>query len=256
MGAKGATILSLFAIMGVLFLVQVARAESNQSSNHDSIDDRDLLQADATIIAGILILLTVSAIKDEARLSYYSFIVLSPFAISITFLITGAELGTTLSPIFSTLARFLTVLGAIMLIIVIALITRITRIAKYLEIAAQNKKELEKEHQLEKALEKKRDLIRQGIETIPFFAAAAADLPDLKEKYDREYDRWKYFPEWVRQKTVKEFARRWQDIEEKGDKPDKDGFMPGDEFGLSMAIKEAERIMREYASRKDDSASS
>ena len=51
MGAKGATILSVFAIMGVvLFLVQIARAESNQPStdNSTAIDNRDLLQADAT----------------------------------------------------------------------------------------------------------------------------------------------------------------------------------------------------------------
>lgn len=139
MGAKGATILSVFAIMGVvLFLVQIARAESNQPSTDSStaIDNRDLLQADATIMAGILILLTVSAIKDEVRLSWYSFIGLFPFAISAAFLIWGSAF---VEPISGNegvgnwvrgFSRIFAMIGLVMLAFILYVINKLIRYQK------------------------------------------------------------------------------------------------------------------------------
>ena len=134
MGAKGATILSVFAIMEVvLFLVQIARAESNQPT---AIDNRDLLQADATVMADILSLLTVSAIKGEVRLAWYSFIGLFPFAISAAFLIWGSAF---VEPISGNegdgnwvwgISRIFAMIGLVMLAFILYVINKFIRYQK------------------------------------------------------------------------------------------------------------------------------
>ena len=65
--------------------IQQAKAETTGQKGKNettSIGDKDLLQVDATIIAGILILLTISSIKNQPLLTLYSFIGLVPFALS------------------------------------------------------------------------------------------------------------------------------------------------------------------------------
>jgi len=133
MGAGVAKILSIFTIVVVLFSMQVARAASNL--NHP-IHDGNLLAADATIMAGILILLTISSIKDEARLSLYSFVGLFPFAFSAAVLIIrGWE-----SDILAGLSRISAIVGLVILATILAGITN-PRITKYI----QKKKELGKD---------------------------------------------------------------------------------------------------------------
>ena len=126
--------------------MQVARAESNQTATDNPlIDDKDLLQADATIMAGILILLAVSSIKDETRLSLYSFLGLFPFAFSAAVLIIRGwlqpELSNSESSILIVLSRISAIVGLIILATILAIIVKFT---KYLEETEKFRSELSK----------------------------------------------------------------------------------------------------------------
>src|SRR5215831_12754113 len=78
------TLVLTVVVSGISSLMQAKADTPAQNGNEESpyIGDKDLLQADATIIAGILILLTISSIKNQPLLTLYSFIGLVPFALS------------------------------------------------------------------------------------------------------------------------------------------------------------------------------
>lgn len=102
---------------------QIAKAESNQTSTNQSnsttIDNKDLLQADATIMAGILILLTVTSIKGgESLLAQYSLIGFTPFALSAMLLIMAGigNLPTSWIQEVLKLSRILIIIGPVFLI--------------------------------------------------------------------------------------------------------------------------------------------
>jgi hypothetical protein len=116
--------------------VQLAKANHTTMPTNNTqsitIDDRDLLQADATIMAGILILLTISSIKDEANLTLSSLFVLVPFAISAIILLSGGILTTYSNVQFLRfLSRVFAIFGVINLTIILAILFKV---AKYLQI--------------------------------------------------------------------------------------------------------------------------
>src|SRR5215831_2947951 len=113
--------------------IQQAKAQTtgqNQNGKDESsyIGDKDLLQADATIIAGILILLTISSIKNQPLLTLYSFIGLVPFALSEILLIIAGMFSFTMGPHvagwFLITSRLTAIAGLVILMVVLALLIK------------------------------------------------------------------------------------------------------------------------------------
>jgi hypothetical protein len=128
------------AVSGITSLKQ-ARAETpGQKGNDESpyIGDKDLLQADATIIAGILILLTISSIKNQALLSLYSFIGLVPFALSeILLLIAGMfnfTAGSYVAGWFIIISKLAAIAGFVILTVVLTFLIKYNVHVRWREI--------------------------------------------------------------------------------------------------------------------------
>ena len=128
------------AVSGITSLKQ-ARAETpGQKGNDESpyIGDKDLLQADATIIAGILILLTISSIKEQPQLTLYGFIGLVPFALSEMLLIIAGMFGFTMGPYvagwFLIMSRLSAIAGFVILTVVLAVLIKYNVHVRWREI--------------------------------------------------------------------------------------------------------------------------
>ena len=123
--------------------IQQAKAQTtgqNQNGKDESsyIGDKDLLQADATIIAGILILLTISSIKDQPQLTLYGFIGLVPFALSEMLLIIAGMFGFTMGPYvagwFLIMSRLSAIAGFVILTVVLAVLIKYNVHVRWREI--------------------------------------------------------------------------------------------------------------------------
>jgi hypothetical protein len=126
------TVVVVSAVSGISS-IQQAKAEKpgqNQNGKDESsyIGDKELLQADATIIAGILILLTISSIKDQPQLTLYGFIGLVPFALSEMLLIIAGMFGFTMGPYvagwFLITSRLSAIAGFVILTVVLAVLIK------------------------------------------------------------------------------------------------------------------------------------
>ena len=131
------------AVSGISSLPLQAKAETpgqNQNGKDQSsyIGDKDLLQADATIIAGILILLTISSIKDQPQLTLYGFIGLVPFALSEMLLIIAGMFGFTMGPYvagwFLIMSRLSAIAGFVILTVVLAVLIKYNVHVRWREI--------------------------------------------------------------------------------------------------------------------------
>jgi hypothetical protein len=124
------TLVLAVAVSGISSLKQAKAETPGQNGKDESpyIGDKDLLQADATIIAGILILLTISSTKNQAVLSLYSFIGLAPLALSEILLIV-AELfnftvGSYVAVWFMIVSRLAAIAGLVILTVVLTLLIK------------------------------------------------------------------------------------------------------------------------------------
>jgi hypothetical protein len=136
------TVVVVPAVSGISSIKQ-ANAETpgqNQNGKDESsyIGDKDLLQADATIIAGILILLTISSIKDQPQLTLYGFIGLVPFALSEMLLIIAGMFGFTMGPYvagwFLITSRLSAIAGFVILTVVLAVLIKYNVHVRWREI--------------------------------------------------------------------------------------------------------------------------
>jgi hypothetical protein len=114
-------------VSGISSLKQAKAETPGQNGNEESpyIGDKDLLQAEATIIVGILILLTISSIKDQPLLTLCSFIGLVPFALSEILIIIAGMFNFTMGPDvagwFMITSRLAAISGLVILMVVLAL---------------------------------------------------------------------------------------------------------------------------------------
>jgi len=124
------TLVLTVVVSGISSLMQAKADTPAQNGNEESpyIGDKDLLQADATIIAGILILLTISSIKNQPLLTLYSFIGLVPFALSEILLIIAGMFSFTMGPHvagwFLITSRLTAIAGLVILMVVLALLIK------------------------------------------------------------------------------------------------------------------------------------
>ena len=120
------TLVLIVVVSGISSLNQ-AKAETQGQKGND-IGDKDLLQADATIIAGILILLTISSIKNQPLLTLYSFIGLVPFALSEMLLLIADVLnfaaGSFVAGWLIIVSRLAAIAGSVILTVVLAVIIK------------------------------------------------------------------------------------------------------------------------------------
>src|SRR5215469_1343993 len=120
----------LTAASGISSIQQAKAQTTGQKGKNEatSIGDKDLLQVDATIIAGILILLTISSIKNQPLLTLYSFIGLVPFALSEILLIIAGMFSFTMGPYvagwFMITSRLSAIAGLVILTVVLALLIK------------------------------------------------------------------------------------------------------------------------------------
>src|SRR5215469_4259602 len=118
------------AVSGISSTLQAKAQTTGQKGKNEatSIGDKDLLQVDATIIAGILILLTISSIKNQPLLTLYSFIGLVPFALSeILLLITDVlnfAAGSFVAGWLIIVSRLAAIAGLVILTVVLAFIIK------------------------------------------------------------------------------------------------------------------------------------
>jgi hypothetical protein len=118
------------AVSGISSTQQAKAQTTGQKGKNEatSIGDKDLLQVDATIIAGILILLTISSIKNQPLLTLYSFIGLVPFALSeILLLITDVlnfAAGSFVAGWLIIVSRLAAIAGLVILTVVLAFIIK------------------------------------------------------------------------------------------------------------------------------------
>jgi hypothetical protein len=118
------------AVSGISSLKQAKAETPGQNGKDESpyIGDKDLLQADATIIVGILILLTISSIKNQALLSLYSFIGLVPFVLSeLLLLIAGMfnfTVGSYVAGWFMIVSRLAAIAGLVILTVLLTLLIK------------------------------------------------------------------------------------------------------------------------------------
>ena len=107
--------------------IQQAKAQTTGQEGQD-IGDKDLLQVDATIIAGILILLTISSIKNQPLLTLYSFIGLVPFVLSEMLLLIADVLNFAVGPFVAgwliIVSRLAAIAGLVILTVVLAVIIK------------------------------------------------------------------------------------------------------------------------------------
>jgi hypothetical protein len=134
LGGKDTKVLLAICILtGVLFSVQLVKADQTTTTINSQlivIDDRDLLQADVTIIAGTLILLTITSVKGgEAALAFLSLLVLIPFAFSAAVLLIGAIFHTQ-SFIPVLLSKVSAIIGLIVLAVILVIITKLAEVVK------------------------------------------------------------------------------------------------------------------------------
>jgi uncharacterized membrane protein len=130
----------VMAVSGISSLKQAKAETPGQNGKDESsyIGDKDLLQADATIIAGILILLTISSIKDQPLLTLYGFIGLVPFALSEMLLIIAGMFGFTMGPYvagwFLITSRLAAIAGFVILTVVLAFLIKYNVHVRWKEI--------------------------------------------------------------------------------------------------------------------------
>jgi len=119
--------LVLTVVVSGISSIQQAKAQTTGQEGQD-IGDKDLLQVDATIIAGILILLTISSIKNQPLLTLYSFIGLVPFALSEMLLLIADVLNFTAGSFVAgwliIVSRLAAIAGLIILTVVLAVIIK------------------------------------------------------------------------------------------------------------------------------------
>jgi hypothetical protein len=119
--------LVLTVVMSGISSLNQAKAETPGQKGTD-IGDKDLLQADATIIAGILILLTISSIKNQPLLTLYSFIGLVPFALSEMLLLIADVFnfaaGSYVAGWFIIVSRLAAIAGLVILTVALALLIK------------------------------------------------------------------------------------------------------------------------------------
>ena len=120
----------LTAASGISSIQQAKAQTTGQKGKNEatSIGDKDLLQVDATIIAGILILLTISSIKNQPLLTLYSFIGLVPFALSEMLLLIADVLnfaaGSFVAGWLIIVSRLAAIAGLVILTVVLAVIIK------------------------------------------------------------------------------------------------------------------------------------
>jgi hypothetical protein len=133
-----ATVLLTLMLTGASGISSIKQAKADTSGQHESttIGDKDLLQAHATIIAGILILLTISTIKETGALSIFSLIGLFPFALSAIILVTG-QIGTSHWEGYMFMSRFTFIVGFLALFACLISIITSGRLLDYVKTLAQ-----------------------------------------------------------------------------------------------------------------------